>query len=366
MAETSARTPDVRVAPRWPAAAAFWVFVSIVYAGQIWWLSRVPGERINVRQVLTWQTTYFLLWIPLTVMVWRLTSSWMPDSSGGWTRMLLRHAPVFVAAAAAHFVLVAAVSRLLGTQWGAFWPSVMMQATGRLHLELLIYTAVAGSGAALVLYQRYRDRELATARLEAELAAARLDALQGHLQPHFLFNSLHSIASLARAGDNAGVVRLIAGFSEILRHLLSRDARHLPLGDELQLVERYLEIQRVRFADRLRVAIDLAPDAAGARVPLLVVQPLVENALRHGLGPRVDAGVLTVRATRESGSTRIDVEDSGVGLPGGWSMATTGGTGLRNLASRLQAEFGADASLEVAPREGGGVRATVRVPYAPS
>src|SRR3954471_10329036 len=242
------------------AAAGFWVFVSIVYAGQIWWLARLPGERINVRQALTWQTTYFLLWIPLTLVVWRATASWLPESSGGWTRMLLRHAPIFAAAAGAHFILVAAVSQMLGAQRDAFWPSVLMQATGRLHLELLIYTAVAGSGAALVLHQRYRDRELAAARLQAELAAARLDALQGHLQPHFLFNSLHSIASLARAGDNAGVVRLIAGFSEILRHLLSTEARHLPLREELALVERYLEIQRVRFADRLQVAIDLAPD----------------------------------------------------------------------------------------------------------
>ena len=179
---------------RWAVAVGFWIFVSVVYAGQIWWLSRLPGERINVRQALTWQTTYFLLWIPLTLLVWRVTSSWMPESSGGWTRMLLRHAPIFAAAAFAHFVLVAAVSAALGAQRDAFWPSVMMQATGRLHLELLIYTAAAGSGAALVLHQRYRDRELAAARLQAELAAARLDALQGHLQPHFLFNSLHSIA----------------------------------------------------------------------------------------------------------------------------------------------------------------------------
>jgi len=354
------------VAPRWAAAAAFWLFVSIVYAGQIWWLARLPGEHINVRQALTWQTTYFLLWIPLTLIVWRITSSWMPESSGGWTRMLLRHAPIFIAAAGAHFVLVAAVSTLLGAQREAFWANVMMQATGRLHLELLIYTAVAGSGAALVLHQRYRDRELATVRLQAELAAARLDALQGHLQPHFLFNSLHSIASLARAGDNAGVVRLIAGFSEILRHLLSTEARHLPLRDELDLVERYLEIQRVRFADRLRVTIDLAPDAAAARVPRLIVQPLVENALRHGLAPRVEAGVLNVRALRENGCTRIDVEDSGVGLPGGWSLATTAGTGLRNLSSRLQAEFGSSASLQVEARDGGGVRAIVRVPYVAS
>ena len=184
------------------------------------------------------------------------------------------------------------------------------------------------------------------------------------LQPHFLFNSLHSIASLARAGDNAGVVRLIAGFSDILRHLLSSGERRLPLREELDLVERYLEIQRVRFADRLDVSIDLEPDAADARVPLLIVQPLVENALRHGLSSRVEPGAVRVHAWRDNGATRIDVDDTGVGLPPDWSLASTPGTGLRNLASRLKAEFGDAASLQVSAGPDGGVRATVRVPYS--
>lgn len=354
--------PD-RSATPWIAAVVFWFFVSVVYAAQIWWLSQLPGETINVRAAITWQTTYFLLWIPLTLIVWRMTSGWTPESSGGWRGMLLRHLPIFAAAAIVHFMAVAAVSALLGVQRDRFWPSVRMQMTGRMHLELLIYTAAAGTGAALVLHRRYRDRELATMRLQAELSAARLDALRGQLQPHFLFNSLHSIASLARAGDNAGVVRLIAGFSDILRHLLSTGERRLSLRDELALVERYLEIQRVRFADRLDVSIDLDPDAAEARVPLLIVQPLVENALRHGLASRVEPGAVRVHAWRDNGATRIDVDDTGAGLPPGWSLASTAGTGLRNLASRLEAEFGAAASLQVAPGPQGGVRATVRVPY---
>ena len=350
----------------WGAAAGFWLLVSVMYAGQIWWLSRLPGEQINVRQAITWQTTYFLLWIPLTLFVWRVTSGWLPESSGGWARMLLRHVPVFALVAPCHFLSVAGVSALLGAQRGAFWPGLMMQVSGRLHLELLIYTAAAGSGAALVLHQRHRDRELATARLQAELAAARLDALRGHLQPHFLFNSLHSIAALARTGDTAGVVRLIAALSDLLRHVLDAGDRHASLREELEIVDRYLQIQRARFADRLDVTVYLAPDVADARVPLLIVQPLVENAVRHGLAPRVREGSLVVRAVRDNGRTRIDVEDTGVGLPPGWRLQDATGTGLRNLASRLAAEFGDAAVLEVGPREGGGVRATVTLPYAPS
>ena len=168
-------------------------------------------------------------------------------------------------------------------------------------------------------------------------------------------------------GDTAGVVRLTAGLSDLLRYVLDAGGRHsAPLHEELQIVERYLEIQRARFPDRLAVTVDLAPEVADARVPLLVVQPLVENAVRHGLAPRVREGSLVVRAMRDNGRTRIDVEDSGVWLPPGWRIDDSTGTGLRNLASRLSAEFGEAAALAVGPREGGGVRATVTLPYTPS
>ena len=123
------------------------------------------------------------------------------------------------------------------------------------------------------------------------------------------------------------------------------------LADEFAIVERYLEIQRTRHADRLAVSLTLAPEAAHASVPVLVVQPLVENALKHGLTPRVQAGTLAVRASVRDGRIRIDVEDDGVGLPEGWTMAASRGTGLRNLASRLAAEFGDQAALAVSARQ---------------
>jgi signal transduction histidine kinase len=347
------------------AVVTFWVFVTILYSGQIWWLSRQPGEHINVRGALAWQASYYLVWAPFTLVVWRVSDGWLPERFG-WPRFLARHALLCAAVAVAHLTVTTTIGYLLAPPTpsetlAAVLPS---QILSRLHLQILTYTAIAGLSAALTLQARYRDRQLAAARLEAELGAARLEALREQLQPHFLFNSLHSIASLARVGDNAGVVRLIAGFSDLLRHLLDSTDRHLTLRDELSLVERYLDIQRVRFADRLQASVDLAPDAADARVPLLVVQPLVENALRHGLAPRVEPGTLHVRAARDNGWMRIDVEDSGVGLPDGWTLARTGGTGLRNLSSRLAAEFGQDYALDVAPRAGGGVRATVRIPYS--
>jgi LytS/YehU family sensor histidine kinase len=342
------------------------VFVAVMSAAQILWIAQTPDQRIDVRGAMAWQSAYFVAWIPFTIVVWQVTRGWLPERFGGWLRLLIAHLPVFAGVALAHPLVVTLLALALANQSMPIWERFLMQLRGQLNAQILIYTAIVGTGAALTLHERYQDRQVAAARLQAELAAARLEALRGHLQPHFLFNSLHSIAALARAGDTAGVVRLTAGLSDLLRYVLDAGDRHASLREELEIVERYLEIQHARFADRLDVTVDLAPDVADARVPLLIVQPLVENAVRHGLAQRVVKGSLAVRAVRDNGRTRIDVEDTGVGLPPGWKLEDVTGTGLRNLASRLAAEFGEAASLDVGPREGGGVRATVTLPYEPS
>jgi two-component system LytT family sensor kinase len=347
----------------WLAVAAFWTFVALLYAGQIWWLASRPGERINVRMALTWQLTYYLAWIPFTLVVWRVTRNWLPEVMG-WGRWIAAHLLFAFTVGFLHSLVVVAIARPLAPEPVALGLTIVGQFRGRMHLQILVYAAIAGMGQALSLYQRFRERQIAAARLEAELSAARLEALRAQLQPHFLFNSLHSIASLARSGDNAGVVRLIAGFSELLRHVLDNSHAPQSLGEEMRLVEQYLDIQRVRFGDRLSVTVDLAPEAAGARVPPLIVQPLVENALRHGLSSRIEPGHVSVRATADHAWTTIEVEDDGAGLPAGFSIGATDGTGLRNLASRLSAEFGDRQSLTLLPRAGGGAKATVRVPFA--
>jgi two-component system LytT family sensor kinase len=350
----------------WAAAAVFWLFVAAISDAQIMWVAETPGQHVDIRGAIVWQSAYFVAWIPFTIAVWQITRGWLPEQFGGWLRLLIAHLPVFGGVALGHPLLVALLALALAHQNMSMWEAFVRQLRGQLTAQLLIYTAIAGTGAAMTLYERYRDRQVAAAQLQAELAAARLQALRAHLQPHFLFNSLHSIAALARAGDTAGVVRLIASLSELLRHVLDAGDRHASLREEMQIVERYLEIQRARFPDRLDVTVNLAPEVADARVPLLVVQPLVENAVQHGLGPRLREGSLIVRAMRDHGRTRIVVEDTGVGLPPGWSLQNGTGTGLRNLASRLAAEFGDAAALDVAPREGGGVRATVTLPYTAS
>ncbi len=347
----------------WALAIGFWIFLAAVYVAQVLWIAQ--SERINLGAALTLQLSYYAAWVPATMVIWRFTAGWVPDTAAAWRRIVVRHVVIFVIVlVVVTLVTTAVVFPLVQIPGGpspsqAFW----MQIRGRGYLTLLMYIIVAGGGTAMTLQDRYRERQAAAAALQHELATARLQALRNHLEPHFLFNSLHSIAALARANDVAGVVRLTGSLGDVLRYVLdSRDAS-ARLADEFAIVERYLEIQRARHADRLAVSLTLTPEAAHASVPVLIVQPLVENALKHGLTSRVQAGTLAVRASVRDGRVRIDVEDDGVGLPEGWTMNASRGTGLRNLASRLAAEFGDQAALAVSARHDGGVLASITLPF---
>jgi two-component system LytT family sensor kinase len=358
------------VTPRrtWLFVLLFWVLLTVVYLTQVVLIPRPPSEPAFPWIALAWQAVYYLGWAPATIVIWRVTRGWEIDRVG-LAGFLWRHALLACATSAIHaFSVVIVSSVLIGlpVRGESYLHITWMYLRPRLHTQLLIYAAVVGAGQALGFYSQYRERQLAAARLEAQLADARLETLRAQLQPHFLFNSLHSIASLARAGDTAGVVRLISGFSDLLRHLLDTSTTHLSVREELALVGQYLDLQRVRFGDRLSVRIKSTPEADAARVPLLVVQPLVENALRHGLSSRVEAGSISISARRIGDALVVEVGDDGVGLPAEWSPETTPGTGLRNLRSRLAAEFGPRGTLELHTVPTGGVLAVVRIPYIPA
>ncbi len=345
----------------WALAVGFWSFLAAVYVSQLLWMPQ--SERMNVGPMMTWQLAYYAAWVPATIVIWRFTAGYVPDTAKAWRRIVARHVLVFAIVLLAVTLVAIALAMPLLQVPGGFGQAFSMQIRGRGYFTLLMYIIVVGGGAAMTLQDRYRERQAAAAALQAELAAARLQALRNHLEPHFLFNSLHSIAALARANDSSGVVRLTASLGDVLRYVLESGHATARLADEFAIVERYLEIQGTRHADRLAVSLTLAPEAAHASVPVLVVQPLVENALKHGLTPRVKAGTLAVRAFVRDGRIHIDVEDDGVGLPEGWTMTASGGTGLRNLASRLAAEFGDQAALAVSARHSGGVLASITLPF---
>jgi len=225
-----------------------------------------------------------------------------------------------------------------------------------LALQVLIYGALVALVHALDHYGRSREQASAT---EARLREAQLDLLRAQLQPHFLFNALNAISELVHE-DPDRADRMIGRLSELLRATLETGTRSLvPLEDELRLVDHYLAIQRVRFGDRLTVTIDVPADCRRVEVPHFFLQPLVENALVHGLAPRAEGGWVRLSAERRGRQLVLRIEDDGVGLG---AVQDAGGIGLANSRARLSSIFGDTASLVLAGRPGGGAIVTATMP----
>lgn len=245
----------------------------------------------------------------------------------------------------------------------------------RLHFNLITYLAIVAGWNLVDTYRRERERDLRASQLEARLAEARLRALQMQLHPHFLFNTLHAISTLMHR-DVEAADRMLARLSDLLRLTLENaGTQEVRLKEELDFLERYLEIERTRFGDRLTVELDVDPAALDARIPNLILQPLVENAVRHGVAPRAEPGWIGLRAVRRDGELRVTIEDDGPGFPaesdpaaadveaGSASAPTTGGVGLANCRARLQQLYGDRARLELGAAPAGGLRVSLRIPY---
>lgn len=229
-----------------------------------------------------------------------------------------------------------------------------------IYLNLIIYWAIVGAAHAYTYYRAYRQRELRAVQLESELAQARLKALKTQLQPHFLFNTLHSISTLmyrdVRAAD-----KMVAHLSELLRMALDgADTQEVPLRDELGFVEKYLQIEQIRFGDRLMVEMDISPAVEEALVPNLVLQPIVENALKHGLAPRSGPGHIEIKAWAEGERLCLRVADDGVGLQG--TSSRSNGIGLSNISARLERLYGEDHTLTLRHGEPSGLIVEMTLP----
>jgi two-component system, LytTR family, sensor kinase len=228
-----------------------------------------------------------------------------------------------------------------------------------------VYWLLVGVGTFLRFSREYAANELAEIELRHSLAVAQHDALRMKLQPHFLFNALNAIASLARLGESDAVVRVVDHLGTLLRLSMEASARQLvTLDEELALVDAYLAIESVRFEDRVKVVRRIAPDARHALVPNLILQPLVENALVHGLSRRLDASLLEVAVRRDGRLLRIAVRDDGPGLPASWSLAANAGAGLRNVIDRIQGLFQGDGGFRLENGPTGGAVAILSIPFA--
>jgi two-component system, LytTR family, sensor kinase len=352
---------------KWTAIIGVWVFIGLVYAAPIYLEVRSEGMGHSVVKVFAWGILTWLAWAPLQpAIVWLARRYSL--LGGVWKRSLLVHIPAFIVCSALHSAAAIAIT-LTVKPWDnmgyptTFWPRFLSRMQGSFGGDLLIYGGIVGVCYAIDYYRKYREREFAATQLEAQLAQAQLDSLRMQLQPHFLFNTLNGIVGLVRDNKNDAAVRMLVGLSDLLRHALEHsDRQEVQLREELNFIKLYLSIQQMRFPDRLQIDLDIDPATSKALVPNFVLQPLIENALRHGIGRSAGAGSIGISSRRENGSLLITVSDNGAGLPNHWQLKTNCGIGLANTAARLQQLYGENHRFDIHNRDGGGVEVEIVIP----
>lgn len=358
----------------WALLLLFWVAIGLFSAGspfiELPRLRRTgppPGglslaQRISLLQFATW-----LAWAAFAPGIFWLRRRW-PLERGALARSVPVHLTAIAVLCAAHSVLALPLNWIILQARQPFpeeqWAGLLVYWWIRdLPFCALFYGLILGIGSALEFYRQFRERELRASQLETQLAQAQLQMLKMQLHPHFLFNTLNGITGLVRDNDNAAAVQMLVGLSDLLRQTLDNSGKQeVRLGEELEWLELYLKLQQMRFSDRLQISIEAAPQTLDALVPNLITQPLVENAIRHGLGSRVAPGSVSLMAQRAGERLELRVRDDGGGLPENWRIETNQGLGLANTMARLRQLFGTDFKLEIRNREQGGVEALISIP----
>ena len=329
------------------------------------WLTDSPGTPApHAGPLLVLQGTGWFLWALFTPAIVWLAQHFRLER-GRFALTLLVHIPGMVLFASAHVASMGAVHWWLALSAGqpfSWWDEVRRSALQNLNWELTTYWAIAGIGHAVLYYRESRDRAMHASRLETKLIDAQLTTLQHQLQPHFLFNTLHAISTLMRRDVDAAD-RTLLRLSDLLRMTLdSASQQQVTLASELDFVAKYLEIEQVRFADRLNVRYSIAPEALDALIPSLLLQPLVENAIKHGVAMKSGPGHVDISARRDHDKLRVEIRDDGAGLSESALAALQKGIGVSTTRARLQHLFGADFRFEFHRREPG-VSVVVALPW---
>lgn len=342
-------------------AFGFWTLLGLSYALSAGLSGLGEGEAPNWGRLSTWYLASFWLWMLLVPLV-----AWLGRRTAGrgWRRFCLVHLPASIAMALAQVLVRVAVFWMLWrhdiTNAHTFGAYLQREFVFNFYFAQLTYWVILAVLRGMDSRRHLRDERLRNAQLETQLAQSQLHALRMQLQPHFLFNTLNAISALALA-EPRRARRMIARLSDLLR--LTLEERHsslVPLSHELEFVRCYLEIQQERFGDRLATRFEVADNTLQAAVPGMILQPLVENALRHGLLAKTTPGNLLIRVHRDGGNLHLSVEDDGLGLPDGGAVE---GVGLGTTRERLRMSFEDLASLHMQPRTEGGTQVELRMPF---
>jgi two-component system LytT family sensor kinase len=350
------RAPDGRI---WLLIAAACIVPAILDALQAFMQARLDGHPARW-QDMVFQGTEWLFLGALTPITYVLGRRF-PLQRAHWPRTLAVH----LAGALGLCVGWATLGVLLGMllhrypAQGHLSRDYASWVLTTIPWSVFMYFTVLGCVYAFSYFLEAREREAHASRLAAQLAEARLGALRMQLNPHFLFNSLNALAVLVREPNTAAASRMLELIGDVLRQVLRTDQPHeVPLAGELRFLEQYLAIEQVRFSDRLRVQWTIDDGARAALVPGFILQPIVENAIKHGVARRADAGRIEI-AARVAGDLEIAVRDDGVGM----SASQPEGVGLSNTRERLRTLYGEQATVTITAPAGGGTEVVLRLPF---
>jgi two-component system, LytTR family, sensor kinase len=349
------------VAASWPlkltAYLLAWSVPALISTTQLLLSYSLRGDAAPIRLLVQVTFPTWLVWAALAPLIY-LAARRFPLDGGRWTRSLPVHLALCVCLLLASVALVFAARGLLGVPFASYTAALV----SGINTSLLAYWAIVSIAHATRYWQEGRARAVREAELSAQLSRARLEALRSQLHPHFLFNTLHAISAFVRREPDKAE-SMLAELGDLLRITLEEgDEPTTTLDEEIAFIERYLSIQKTRLGERLTVSIDVPAELGTVEVPRMLLQPIVENAVEHGVVGRRGPGAVRVSAVRHAERILIEVSDDGPGLehaaqdPEGWSV------GLRNTRERLARLYGPDHELRVENAEAGGVRVTVGVP----
>ena len=349
---------------RYAVVVTGWVFLGFVLSIEVYFNNRAgmrtpPVDFFEAAMPQFGRAAMWALMAPLILRMRRL----MPLSRARWAGGIAFHLGMsFVVMATYYLGRMLAYLIFYDEPLVDFWSIAFSGFYGRNIIDMAYYWAVLAFGYGCEIYQRYRSEELKAAQLESRLIETELKALREQLRPHFLFNTLNTISVLVREQKNDEAVNLIARLSSLLRMTLDNTRVHeVTVRQELDFLERYLDIQKARFSDRLNVGIAIEPEAMEARIPNLLLQPLVENAIVHGIASKSGPGRVDLLGRVEGGRLHLEVRDDGPGLGDGFRRAKEG-IGLSNTRERIAKIYGAQGQLSLRSEPGHGVSVQIVLP----
>jgi two-component system LytT family sensor kinase len=342
----------------WALSFIFWTIYAVLDSAGSFAIFIAYGEKPVLNRIVLWNFAEAYVWVLFTPLIYAVALRF-PLTGKLWKQSLALQIPMALAIATAAAWLLIHMNMLLG--WAETSTPFRARLLGLMLQDLPRYFVTMGVAQIVVYYATVQRQETESANLEAKLAQAQLEVLRSQMEPHFLFNSLNAIARLTRK-DPPSAERMTFQLAAFLRVSLEcAGSREVPLSQELEFLQNYLAIQKTRFGDRLTINIEVEKDLLSIPVPSLILQPLAENAIRHGIARSAGPGYLEVSATRNNGSLRIQLADNGAGIDIKRDEGSEG-FGLRNTRARLMQMYGDRQELRLENNPGGGCRVTIALP----